>query len=451
MRTRSIQGPNIAMSPIIIKYWNSKNVLLRTESYGLGYKNRLSRMTDEDKAPLADNPCDHWVIEYDTPAFGHAKRAWHPKHSLYVDINPATDQTSKPEVWPTQWPDIDWGPAMDELERNASGNMSTSVNMVVNAAEVIELKALAKGVIQSFKALTRKWWIYDSRVRKALKGRRRKGKRASLPSLQELADGHLAYSFGAAPLIRDIASFLEINQKIRDRRQELRDRSNRTVRLTARTTSQLEYETKDVATGNANDWPKVNRTFSTWVKGVGVVSADCTAFYNVDNPSTRWKHVSQALGLTSPLTSIWNLIPFSFVADWFLPIGKAIKKVEQAGWDLVDESAVTTDYSLFNYIHSTKMTWVTVLECRVGSTAVPSWSNLLLSTITQRGSHYVRSLGMPSVAQWWPDQSSDWSVSRTALSVSLSLQRLRQTPKPKPKKWPTLNQIYTKATRAGRR
>jgi hypothetical protein len=354
-------------------------------------------------------------------------------------------------VWASRRPEVDFRPALEELERNARGDMNTNVNLVVNAAEIVELKSLAKSVCSSFKILTRRWWISNPSVRRQLKGRKRKGKRTNpIPSLQELADGHLAYSFGIAPLMRDIGSFLEVNQKIRDRREELRKRSLIPTRINARVSSQIEYEVSNLVPGHNLDWPLVQLRETHWVKALGVVSAVCSAFYNLDHPSTRWKHVSQALGLTTPLTSIWNLIPFSFVADWFFPIGAAIKKVERMGLDLVDETAVTTAYTLADYHYSIKYEGVSNVETWTTTSVVPQWCNRQLCSTTQRWSHYSRRPGMPGTTEWWPDQSSDWSASRTALSVSLSMQRLRSTPKPGPKKWPSLNQIYVKAKNAGR-
>lgn len=444
MRTRT-KKKLVNESPCIIRYWDSSHTLLRTEYYPNGYYDRISEIQDVVDNPLGFNDCDHLVFGCDPIQRNTAKKAWHPQHGLYVEIVGTGNHASSTKLWPTVRPDLDFGPALEELERNARGDMSTHVNMVVNAAEVAELKGLVKSACSALKALTRRWRISNPRVRRQLKGRRRKGRRAAYPSLQEIADSHLAYSFGVAPLMRDIAGFLEINQKIRDRRAELAERSLKPTRINARVVATAEGEVERLVAGNANDWPLVNQKFSYWTKGTGVVSATCSAFYNLDNPSTRWKHVSQALGLTSPLTSIWNLIPFSFVADWFLPIGAAIKRVERAGWDLVDEAAVTTAYTLTDYHYSTKYEGVTICDGYVAKTVVPQWNGLHLARSTQRWSHYVRCTGMPATPQWWPDQSSDWSVSRTALSVSLSLQRIKSTPKPAPKKWPSLTQIYTKA------
>lgn len=52
--------------------------------------------------------------------------------------------------------------------------------------------------------------------------------------------------------------------------------------------------------------------------------------YSMDNP-----YVVQAasLGLTDPLELAWELLPFSFVADWFYPIGTYISALNaDAGW-----------------------------------------------------------------------------------------------------------------------
>lgn len=427
------------------KYWNASGALFLQDTQSLTYRSASYTMTDEEKNPLGFNPCDHWKVENDKPGLITFPKAWHKTHNAFVQITPYPSQGPK-GLWPYTVPDLDWSVALDELERNARGDMSTSVNMVVNVAELVELKSLAKSACSGFRALTRKWRISDPRVRRFLKNRKRKGRSASGPSLQEIADSHLAYSFGVRPLIKDIAGFLEINQKIRDRRKELQERSLIPTRISARITATSQDVTTEQIPTAGYDASLIQRKYDCWVKASGVVSAVSTAFYNLDNPSTRWKMVSQALGLTSPLTSIWNLIPFSFVADWFLPIGAAIKKVERAGWDLVDEAAVTKAFTLVDYHYSTKHECVNLLEATIVESVVPEWVGLRYCNQAQRWTHYVRTAGTPPVAQWWPDQSSDWSVSRTALSTSLSIQRLNKTPKPQPKKWPTLSQIFTKAT-----
>jgi len=48
---------------------------------------------------------------------------------------------------------------------------------------------------------------------------------------------------------------------------------------------------------------------------------------------------SAALGLTNPLYVAWELIPFSFVWDWFVPVGNFLEALDAtSGWTFVDGS-----------------------------------------------------------------------------------------------------------------
>jgi hypothetical protein len=50
------------------------------------------------------------------------------------------------------------------------------------------------------------------------------------------------------------------------------------------------------------------------------------------------------LGLTNPLAVAWELVPFSFVVDWALPIGSFLNQIDASvGWTFV--TASLTKYS----------------------------------------------------------------------------------------------------------
>lgn len=53
------------------------------------------------------------------------------------------------------------------------------------------------------------------------------------------------------------------------------------------------------------------------------LKATCTFCYS--NPAL---HDAKALGLTNPALLAWELLPFSFVADWFLPVGDALSNLD---------------------------------------------------------------------------------------------------------------------------
>lgn len=64
-----------------------------------------------------------------------------------------------------------------------------------------------------------------------------------------------------------------------------------------------------------------------------------------------------SLGLTNPAEIIWELVPFSFVADWFVPVGSWLSALDASnGWTF--SSGTVTRRS----------------TCKVRATYVPTWS-----------------------------------------------------------------------------
>ena len=60
----------------------------------------------------------------------------------------------------------------------------------------------------------------------------------------------------------------------------------------------------------------------------------CTAGLRITNPNTA---LLTQLGLTNPLLVAWDIIPFSFVVDWFIPVSTYLKRYnDMAGFSYVD-------------------------------------------------------------------------------------------------------------------
>jgi hypothetical protein len=62
---------------------------------------------------------------------------------------------------------------------------------------------------------------------------------------------------------------------------------------------------------------KVDRQFIFYYRG--------TIHYVVDTQASAYLG---SIGLTNPLSIAWEVVPFSFVADWFLPIGRALENLD---------------------------------------------------------------------------------------------------------------------------
>lgn len=68
--------------------------------------------------------------------------------------------------------------------------------------------------------------------------------------------------------------------------------------------------------------------------------------------STKWRQASQ-IGLINPLSIGWELVPFSFLLDWFMPIGNVLEALTaRAGLDFVGGSQtwITGGKSRVNHV-----------------------------------------------------------------------------------------------------
>lgn len=117
-----------------------------------------------------------------------------------------------------------------------------------------------------------------------------------------LSRGWLEYQYAWMPLMSDVYDTYGLLTKGFGERPQL----IRAVRKLS-STSNVDYVTR-----------------SNSIKVTGDVSIDdrCILFYNVD-PSTLTK-LGQ-LGMINPLEVIWAITPYSFVIDWFVPVGNLLQ------------------------------------------------------------------------------------------------------------------------------
>jgi hypothetical protein len=70
------------------------------------------------------------------------------------------------------------------------------------------------------------------------------------------------------------------------------------------------------------------RTIETLGEIIDVTSSTHTVKYVVYFSEPSGGNIPVALGLTNPLAIAWELVPFSFVVDWFLPIGTYLNNLD---------------------------------------------------------------------------------------------------------------------------
>lgn len=115
---------------------------------------------------------------------------------------------------------------------------------------------------------------------------------------------YLEFQFGWAPLCADIYSGVELLRKgFDDRSQEFS--VNRTI--------VERYEGRNGSNANAN-------ALNNWYQND--LSSSCKLWAKVKG---SYLDKARALGLINPLSIGWEVIPYSFVVDWFLPIGNLLE------------------------------------------------------------------------------------------------------------------------------
>jgi hypothetical protein len=131
------------------------------------------------------------------------------------------------------------------------------------------------------------------------------------------SDAWLAYSYGLRPLLSDVYGACDALEKANRKPRDL-------MEIRARVSSSTLVNSDMV----------LPFLLSRKVVFVGSRVVTGAFRYRVNNPVLS---SLDSLGVLNPLSVAWELVPFSFVVDWFIPVGKFITDVvPPQGLDFVD-------------------------------------------------------------------------------------------------------------------
>lgn len=153
------------------------------------------------------------------------------------------------------------------------------------------------------------------------------------------ASQYLAYVYGLKPLVNDVYVGSEL----------LKQKAAKSLILSGEGKG---FRTQD-STPHKN-WNHLSYSKYKVVSGSATCRARSKLWAQID-PNWQGIRALNQLGLLNPLSLAWELVSYSFVVDWFIPVGPALQALSApAGLNFVDGfvSARTSESQTFEYAES---------------------------------------------------------------------------------------------------
>lgn len=256
---------------------------------------------------------------------------------------------------------------------NSLLNRSLQLIAAVGALKRGNLKAFATVLGTSVKEL--------EKARRGGKKSRRAKKRTSKSVANDVSGTWLEYHFGWEPLVKDIYNSVQILQ------------SDYPVKRLVKKAG-VDVEDKDGNRSTADRWRVDQKHHYGWR-----LSADL----KVSNPNL---FKATQLGLVNPAAVAWELVPFSFVVDWFIPVGEFLNSYSNF-FGIEVSRPLTTVFQSTVATYSTTFTGI--------------WS---FGDYSYRAVHVKRMLELPSYSLR-VKTFKGFSVARGATAIALLIQQLK--------------------------
>lgn len=166
-------------------------------------------------------------------------------------------------------------------------------------------------------------------------------RRSGINGTKLLAEMWLELRYGWMPLINDIQESIKVYS-------DLVNKSTVITSLTASATTNVDFK-KELLSDAAPWEPTVSTGMSSTRRRT---KTKYCVRYKLSDP---YLHAAAQLGFTSPVGLAWELIPFSFVVDWFYPIGNALQLLHAfEGLEFVDgyRTQFTRTITTVNYSYT---------------------------------------------------------------------------------------------------
>jgi hypothetical protein len=204
------------------------------------------------------------------------------------------------------------------------------------------------------------------------KGRGRSG--MDIP--YKLGSANLTWSFGIAPLISDVKRLFLFQKAVDNKIKELRNlRDKGGIRRRVKLHSDQTSTTQTGINFESNMWSALNavRTTTFLIDQWATIRwrpNDLTSLPR-DEAELRSKAARLVLGLEadSLYTTAWNLVPWSWMTDWFVNVGDYLEAQNHSVHSTCEKINIMTHYRAYaTFTNINKPSWVTGLdECTLAS------------------------------------------------------------------------------------
>lgn len=175
---------------------------------------------------------------------------------------------------------------------------------------------------------------------------------------------HLGFNFGVVPAIHDVRSTIASHSKVEDRLRFLNTHRGQYAPIRVKKTVPADFTPGSVTSPFLDFHHLLKEAYTVaTLFGQGRIRTDI-------NEASRWRAYAEYFGLNKVVGTAWELIPFSFVVDWFTNSQEAINKLTRIP---LGESPFMNMTSIG---HSIKNTGVYSFICNAGYDLVEEFPNM---------------------------------------------------------------------------
>lgn len=354
------------------------------------YAEWIDTTTRKRAGIFPQNPCDH---ERHDVWFNHGSYTWwNNTHTWECVADDAANFFSMAHLtgltipisgWPPQLY-FDWAGASARAYQAMKPDVSagSQLNLTMFLVEIRDLKRLAD--------------LWQSRH----------------GIIQNLAGGYLNYQFGYKQAFKDLRDIINRAYDWQSRlRDYLRRANSNQVRHYSETPDLPSSFLGETLFNTGQPSPDHRRTIN-----VPDYKYSATMGYSYRVPEYRFgvserkvRAFLDAWGLNVNPSTLWDLIPFSFVVDWFTGVGSWLKSQE--------DNFLEPAMCIQSFSHSLKYSFTEVVEVR---RAYGPW----IVVKTGDGKKYHRRVGVPEMGPV-PFDGGEFTPRRVALATSLFVTRFR--------------------------